>query len=108
MSDNETNLLTVNVPEATEGETVTGMVSLPAPAAKNIFVALSSTDTSAATLPMLVIIPAGTTSAVFNVTAVDDTLIDGPQSAAIVAQVANWPAAFASMLVRTMTIGCSF
>ncbi len=101
ISDDEIGSLALHLPaSATEGEIVQGMVALPAPASKNVFVMLRSTDTSEALPPGLIIIPAGQTSAVFNVTIVDDTLIDGPQSAAIVAQVTNWPAASANILVQ--------
>ena len=101
VSDNEAGSLALRLPAlATEGETVRAVVALPAPAAKNIFVSLHSTDISEALLPAFTIIPAGATSAVFNLTLVDDALIDGPQSVTIVAQVTNWPAASANILVQ--------
>src|SRR5206468_2611822 len=41
-------------------------------------------------VPPVVLVPAGQTSAVFSITIVDDTQIDGAQNATIVAHVANW------------------
>ena len=58
--------------------------------AVNVAVALSSNDTSEFTVPATVTILAGQTSATFNVTVVDDTLIDGPQTATVTAHVQNW------------------
>lgn len=46
-------------------------------------VSLFSSDTSEATVPATVVIPAGATTATFNVTAVDDNLLDGTQSVTI-------------------------
>ena len=101
IADDEIGSLAIHLPtSAVEGEIVQGIVALPAPAAKSLFVRLHATDISAVLPPGLIIIPAGQTSAVFNVTIVDDTLIDGPRSAAIVAQVTNWPPASASIVVQ--------
>ncbi len=50
-----------------------------------ITVLLTSNDTSEATLPVSVIIPAGATSATFAITAVDDILADGSQVVTITA-----------------------
>jgi uncharacterized delta-60 repeat protein len=46
---------------------------------------LSSTDTTEATVPASVVIPAGQTSASFAVNAVDDSITDGPQNVGILA-----------------------
>lgn len=48
-------------------------------------VALSSSDTSEATVPSSVIIPAGQASATFPINAIDDSIVDGTQSAIITA-----------------------
>ena len=50
-----------------------------------IIVDLESDDTSEATVPATVEIPANQASATFPITAVDDTLLDGPQTVAITA-----------------------
>jgi uncharacterized delta-60 repeat protein len=48
-------------------------------------VALSSSDTSEVTVPSSVVIPAGQASANFAINAIDDTIVDGTQSAVITA-----------------------
>jgi hypothetical protein len=53
-------------------------------------VALTSSDTTAATVPGSVIIPAGQASVTFPVNAVDDTLFDGTQTATITALAAGF------------------
>ena len=94
MHDNETAVLTVTLPaSATEGDgtlTGAGTVTVSQAPAVNMAVALSSSDTSEVTVPATVTILAGQTSATFNVTIVNDTLIDGPQTATVTAHVQNW------------------
>ena len=55
-------------------------------------VTLTSDDLSEATVPAMVTILAGQTSATFNIAAVDDTLIDGTQTAAITAAATGYMA----------------
>ena len=72
----------------TEGQGVlsgAGLVTLPGPRAANLSVALSSSDTTELTVPASVNIPAGATSAVFNLTVINDALLDGAHSATITA-----------------------
>ena len=89
--DDETATLTVALPESgSEGEAVDGTVTASEAPTSDVTVALSSDDTSEATVPAGVTIPAGTTSATFAVTLVDDMLIDGTQTAMITAHVENW------------------
>jgi subtilisin-like proprotein convertase family protein len=90
--DNESAVLQVTLPASTnEGAgLVPGTVSASAPPAALVTVQLSSSDPTAAQVPAAVIIPSGQTSAVFNVTIVDDALVDGPQSATITAHVRGW------------------
>src|SRR5205823_5416010 len=92
VDDNETAALSLNVPAtATEGDgTVQASVGVSAPPASDVAVALLSSDTTAAIVPASVTIPAGQTSAAFSVTIVDDTKIDGAQTATLTAHVANW------------------
>jgi VCBS repeat-containing protein len=52
-------------------------------------VTLSSSDTSEATVPLQVVIPAGAASATFHIAAIDDDLIDGSQRVTITAQAAG-------------------
>ena len=53
-------------------------------------VTLSSSDTTEATVPATVTIPANQASATFTVTGVNDTLLDGTQTATITATAAGY------------------
>ncbi len=92
--DNETATLTVTVPpSATEGDGVltnAGVVAVSAPVAADVTVTLNSSDTTEVVVPATVTVLAGQTNANFNITIVDDTVIDGPQTATITAHVQNW------------------
>ena len=92
VQDNETATLSVTAPAtATEGVgTVQGTVTMSSPAGKAVTVLLSSSDTTAVTVPATMTIPAGQTAANFTITVVDDNKIDGTQNATITAHVANW------------------
>jgi len=57
-----------------------GRVSLDGTLLTNLVVALGSSDTTELTVPASLTIPAGSTSAVFTITAVNDLLVDGPQT----------------------------
>lgn len=90
--DNETATLAVTLP----GSTVEGSAPLPctvmvsATPARDVIVSLSSSDTTEIQVPASVIIPTGQTSAVFNASVVDDSQIDGTQTATVTAHVQNW------------------
>jgi len=85
----------------TEGDApVYATVSLSVPVTTNVEVELSSSDTTAITVPGSVIVPAGQTLAQFAVTIIDDSQIDGPQSATIRAQATNWVDGTATLTVR--------
>src|SRR5262249_36234309 len=60
---------------------------------------LSCNDTTEIQVPAFIIVPAGQTSVVFAVTIIDDTEIDGPQSATVTAQVINWTSGSATIRV---------
>jgi hypothetical protein len=62
-----------------------GTVFLPAPVASNVVVTLTSGDATQVSVPATVTIPAGATSAVFSVTAVNDALLDGSQTRSVTA-----------------------
>ena len=100
--DNETTTLAVNAPaEVTEGGgVVSRTISIGSAAASQVQVALSSSDTSELQVPATVFITAGQTGATFNITIPDDNLIDGDQTAVITAQVTNWTAGIASVIVH--------
>ena len=65
----------------------------------SIVVSLSSNDTTEATVPLSVTIPAGQSSATFTVTAVNDTVIDGTQTARITGTAALYTAGSLSLTV---------
>ncbi len=79
------------------GGTATGTVTRNAASAVDITVLLSSNDTTEATVPASVVIPAdvgaftGSASVTFPITAVDDALKDGPQVVVITASSAIVP-----------------
>jgi len=91
----------------------TGAVTLLSPAATAVTLFLASSDTTALTVPALVTIPLGQTTATFPITAVNDTLIDGTQNATITASAAGWAGATVSVQVtdndaRTLTLNGPF
>ncbi len=110
--DNEMATLTVSLPaSAKEGDgilTGRGMVTVNQAPSVDVIVALSSSDTTELAVPATVKILAGQTSATFDVTVVDDTLIDGTQSATVTASVENWTSGSKSMDVldndRTLAV----
>ncbi|MCP4711397.1 MAG: hypothetical protein GY869_22485 [Planctomycetes bacterium] len=92
--DNETATLTVNLPaSAKETDGVLsgqGSVTVSAPPDDDVKVSLTSDDTTEVTVPLTVTIPAGQTSATFDLTIMTDTLVDGTQTVTITASVMNW------------------
>ncbi|MFO1481863.1 MAG: ELWxxDGT repeat protein [Verrucomicrobiaceae bacterium] len=99
VQDNETAILTLSLPASvTEGGTAgSGTVTRSDVNSSAVMVALSSSDPTAATVPDVVVIPAGQASVTFSITAVNDTKIDGTQSTTISAAVANWTGASGSV-----------
>ncbi len=82
--------LTVSVNPASFSESAsnpaaTGTVTRDGSTAAELVVTLSSSDVTEATVPASVTIPAGQTSANFNVTAVDDSFPDGSKTSTITA-----------------------
>lgn len=81
--------LTVTLPSsATEGIPLhagAGKVSVSVPPVNALTVSLASSDTTEITVPASVLIPAGATSAVFNVTVVNDVILDGTRYANVTA-----------------------
>ncbi len=89
--------------QAREGDGVLanqGRVSLGAPPAADLTVQLMSSDRSKVTVPPSVLIPAGATGVTFNVTIVDNTLLDGTQVATISATTAGYFGASATIAVH--------
>ncbi len=99
--DNETATLTVQLPgSVTEGgATAQGTVSASAAPTANMTVTLLSSDTTEIQVPPSVVLPAGQTSTVFNITVVNDTLIDGNQTATVTVQVPGWTDGMGNIIV---------
>jgi uncharacterized repeat protein (TIGR01451 family) len=99
--DNETATLSLNVPATVmeNGGSTNGVVWVNAAPAANVVVNLSSSDTTELQVPPTVLISAGQTSAVFTITIVNDTLIDGSQPVTLTAHVQNWADGNASITV---------
>ncbi|MDM8552377.1 Calx-beta domain-containing protein [Desulfobacterales bacterium HSG2] len=93
ITDNETPVLSVSLPEtAEEGGEITGLVSMSEPAGKEIAVSLAPGD-------MTVTIPRGETSAEFRLILNEDNEFDGTETAAVTASVENWTSGTASLSV---------
>jgi len=94
---------TLNVPlSATEGDGVlsgVGLVSVPTPAAADVVVTFAVDDLSVISVPPSVTIPAGQTSATFDITIIDDTKLDGTQSATIIGNASGFVTRTATMVV---------
>jgi uncharacterized repeat protein (TIGR01451 family) len=106
--------LTITLPaDAREADGVVtngGRVSLASPAAAELTVQLVSSDTSVLLVPAQVIIPAGATNATFDLTIVDDAVLDGTRRARVTASAPGYPDASASLLVfdrETATLAVS-
>ena len=91
--DNETAVLTVNLPTTaheTDG-TLAGTVTASQAPTRNITVTLGSDNISHLSVPATVTILAGHTSASFTATVVDDHVIESsPMPITVTAQVENW------------------
>ncbi len=92
VTDNETATITLNIPAlATEDVSdLTGTVTFSAPAESNVAVTLTSSEPADLQVPAVVTVVAGQTSAIFTLTPVDDTRIEGPITVTVTAHVANW------------------
>ena len=84
--------LTVNITaeQVTEGNTVQGTVTRNTDTTQPLTVTLVNSDNAQLTVPTTVTIPAGANSAKFNITAVDDTLIEPPKNYTIIASAAGF------------------
>jgi len=65
----------------------------------SLTVTLTSSDTTEATVPSTVTIPDGADSAMFTVTGVDDTVVDGTQTVTITASAAGYTSYSATVVV---------
>ena len=84
--------LVLSVPsQAMEGDGVLkGSISLAVPAEKSVTIQLASSDLTKVTLPSSVTMPAGSTNVAFDVTIVDNSLLDGTQTSTITASAAGF------------------
>ncbi|MBL9145610.1 MAG: M36 family metallopeptidase [Verrucomicrobiaceae bacterium] len=89
-----TNALVITATDAaTEGDgPVTATLSVTQLQPTDTVVTLTSSDPSAATVPVTVTIPSGTPSTTFAITPVDDAVADGPQFTTITASAGGVPA----------------
>ena len=94
--------LFVQLPDTVvEGDgAVTGMVTVLLPAESNLAVSLTSDDLSEATVTNMVVISAGQTSAVLEVTIPDDGELDGTQAATITASTPDYEDGYAEVAVN--------
>lgn len=96
-------LFTIAIPaNATKGNGVlpnAGHIQLPNTNSTNIVVALISSNTNKATVPATVTIPTGQSSASFDITIIDNGVLDGTQPAKITAYVPGYGINSATMQV---------
>jgi trimeric autotransporter adhesin len=88
---------------ATEGDGVLvsqGNVTLPAASGADVVVTLTSHTPGEATVPGSVTVPAGLTSTAFDITVVDDALVDGVQNAIFSASAVGYSQAARVMQVN--------
>jgi uncharacterized repeat protein (TIGR01451 family) len=101
LHDDLTAALSVSLPASASEDagvlTGAGTVTSSAPAQNAVVVQLASSDTTRVTVPATVTIPAGQTSATFNVTMHDDGVIDGNRPISVTAQMDNWTSGLATM-----------
>ena len=92
--DNESADLTLILPSSiSEGAGIlqdAGLILFSRAPVGDILVRLQSSDTSELIVPFSITLPAGQTNVPFTLTAVNDKLLDGPQTVTITASVQNW------------------
>ncbi|PYI87711.1 MAG: hypothetical protein DME26_05270 [Verrucomicrobia bacterium] len=101
--DNEPAVLELAIPaEASEGSGLlsgVGQIRLRGVAVTNLAVALSVSDTNKLIVPPTVIVPAGQSSAVFDLTIIDDTRFDGRVPVTITARAPGFSDGQATLVV---------
>jgi len=86
--------------ESASNPASTGTVSRTGSTTSDLVVSLASSDTTEATVPATVTIPANQTSATFPITAVDDSFPDGNKTAILTATAADATAGTATLTVQ--------
>ncbi|QTA88531.1 serine protease [Desulfonema magnum] len=103
LNDNEKASLTLSVPEtASESDGVLsdqGTVTVSIAVDQDVSVMLNSDDTTEVTVPANVIIPAGQTTATFDITVIYDGEADDTQTVMITASVTGWDSGTGHMKV---------
>ena len=95
------SVLTINIPaSASEASgVVTGTVALSPTPTTDVTVSLVSSDDKTVTVPSTVIIPAGNTNATFNLTVLNDSLLNGTRSVTITGSASGCNAQNDTMIV---------
>ncbi|MCX6839307.1 MAG: M36 family metallopeptidase [Verrucomicrobia bacterium] len=93
--DNETTTITLTLPAtlAENAAATTGTITLSNAAGSDVTLPLTSSDTTELSAPASVTIPAGSTSATFAITPVDDAVIDFTQNVTVSTGMAGWTGA---------------
>ena len=89
---------------ATEGDGVLagqGSITLTTTSSNDLTINLTSSNTNKVTVPSGVVIPAGQSNAVFDLTIVNDLLLDGDQSVVIAATATNYSPSQATIRVHS-------
>jgi hypothetical protein len=101
--DTNTATLSVTLPASASESAGTvigaGSVSIGTAVAADFAVSLTSSDTSRLIIPTGIIIPNGQTSAVFDLTFVNNNIIEGPKNVSVTAHVPNWTDGSNSMTI---------
>ncbi|OYW29537.1 MAG: hypothetical protein B7Z47_04705 [Chthoniobacter sp. 12-60-6] len=115
ITDDETTTLTFTLPasalESAGAAAGTGTVTLGMVPAMDITVSLASSDLTELTVPATVVVPAGSASASFALTTVDDLFIDLAQTVTVTASVTGWPSGSGTIQVtdnETASLSLSF
>ena len=82
-----------------KGQTLSGTVQIGGTLTTPLVVSLASSNTTQLTVPATVTIPAGSTSATFTATLVDNGLRTGPQTVQITATASGLPTATANVVI---------
>lgn len=108
VADNDPTTLTVTLPNdlsESDGPLAgAGRVQLSGTLASDLSVSLTSSDTTEIVVPATVTIPAGKTSATFDLTILNDGIADGAQVATISAQAADFTSGQATATVADAAV----
>lgn len=93
--------LAISLPaQATEGAgAVTGMVNLTTPLPQDLVVTLSSKAAGKVSVPPMVLVPAGESSAAFPLNILDDPFVDGEKTVNITASATGFPEVWAALQI---------